>query len=368
MKQEKQTYITVAKTPALPPAPVLMKFFHCLNAIPERVLPEITFRVAFFVLVFLTAWLPGFYQMLDTRPSWIETTPLRFDPRFITEKKIKWLEVSNMDKPDGSPIIDQGLKEFYRFDEKGNVAMYYKTRVKSKELVEKEIPALYKKGKLVRKAYTKEEHTYFYDTTFYWFKYDTIGRIIMKKTKVADFFFAWYYEYDINGFIGRQTYVKETIPLSQSEESMAASPVQTILSDEYFKYSFQSPSQLRKSYLNDEGKEYRYAIINFDRTFIEENHAYKTGYVKHYYLYRFDEKGKLSEFIRRSNANEEITFKTTYEYSATGELMAERYYKEDTFTNEITWMYEKDTGLIKARLDRDFIGMRIGITKYLIGY
>ncbi len=320
-----------------------------------------------FLVLFISSFSSNaFPQLLDKKPSWIETTPLKFNADLIKTNKISKITTRIMDKLDEFPIEDRGIVEVYDFDKEGNVSRFFKTTIKSREVIEIKVPAVYRKGRKIANAYIREEYAYTYDTAFTWFKYDVTNRLLMRRINVGDFFFTWYYDYNQNGFLMKQTYCKET-NVTQDKHTFQLG-VQTIISTESFDYSFQTASQLKKIFLNDEGKEYRSAIINFNRYYIEENHSFSVGYVKFYNLYLFNEGGKPVENLSNSNSNGDVTYRTTFEYEPNGLLKSEKKYTDTLHTNNITWLYDEKLVLVKTQLDRDLIKKKIGIVKFEYAY
>ncbi len=309
----------------------------------------------------------SFSQLLDKKPFWIETTPVRFNPEAVQQQKIKKIIVNFQDKLDDFPIEDKGLHDVYEFDTRGLVTRFSHLSIKSREVIEVKVPAVYNKnGRRISPAYIRDEYVYTYDTAYVWFKYDELNHLIMKRTNQGDFFFTWYYDYNQNGFLIKQTYCKETNKNTDKHQFELA--VQTIISSEAFDYSFQTATQMKKVFLNDEGKEYRNAIVNFSRFYIEENHSFTVGFVKYYNLYTFNEKGLPLETKSTTNTNGDISHRTLFEYNEKGILTAEKKYRDTTHTNNITWMYDEKSQLIKAQLDRDFQKKRIGIVKFSYEY
>ncbi|MCC7302157.1 MAG: hypothetical protein IT233_05900 [Bacteroidia bacterium] len=302
-------------------------------------------------------------QLIDHKPFWIETTPYRFNPDVIAQQKIHRVVVSMQEKLDDFPIENKGLHDIYEFDKLGLVTRFIHLTIRSRELVEIKVPAVYNsRGRKIKAATTRDEYVYTFDTTFTWFRYDEHRRLIMRRTHQGDYFFTWYYDYNQNGFLSRQTYCRETSKNPDIQQFELG--VQTIISTESFDYIFQTASQLRKAFLNDEGKEYRSAIINFSKFFVEENHSYTVGFVKYYNLYTFNEQGLPAESKTSTNANGDISFRTLYEYDQNGVLSGEKRFRDTVHTNNVTWLYTEQSPLVKARLDRDLEKKKIGIVKF----
>lgn len=300
--------------------------------------------------------------MIENKPSYISTTDVTFNSYFIKASKIRKITAQLSDKPDNQVIVDKSLVRCYEFDTAGNVTRYYFTAVKTVETEEVKIPAVYKKGKRIKAATTEIVYNYTYDTTFTWFAYDKTGRVIMKRTNVGDVFNTSYYEYDLNGFFSKETVCKETNKGPGIHDFQLG--VQTIISVESFQYVFQSTSQLKRLCLNDDGKVYKTGIINFSPVSIAEEYAYIVGYVRYSNLYEYDSSGKMSKKTVSANSNEEAKLISEYEYSPDGILLTEKKFRNEIQVNNVVYIYDEKTKLLSARLDRDFAGANIGITKF----
>jgi hypothetical protein len=326
---------------------------------------------SFFTAALITAFSSLFASAtslaaLDTKPSILETTPMHFDPNYVKRNKVKKITMLVMNKKDDFPIEDKGLTEGYEFDTLGNVIRYWKTSILSVDVVEKKMPAIYRKGKRISPPYTIDTYKYTYDTAFTWFKYDNLNRLINKRIHVGDFFFSWYFDYNTNGFLSKQTYCKESNK-NPSKHNFDLG-VQTILSSESFDYLFQTTNQLKKICLNDDGKEYKSAIINFKRDFIEESYTYVVGYARNYNYYIFDEKGRTKEISFYSNSNGDNTLKKYYEYDENEELKMEKIYSNEEPVHTYSYYYDSKTKLLTSRLDRSIAKKNIEIVKFVYDF
>ncbi|MEW6468258.1 MAG: hypothetical protein AB1458_05000 [Bacteroidota bacterium] len=311
--------------------------------------------------------LPSYGQILENKPSYISTTDLTFNAAFVKAGKIKKITAYFSDKPDNQVIVDKGLVKCYEFDTAGNVTRYYFTTVKSVEAVEVKVPAVYKKGRKVSPATVKTEYVYTYDTTFTWFAYDKTGRVIMKRSNVGDVFNTHYYEYDINGFFAKETVCKETNKNLNNIHHFELG-IQIVISEETFQYVFQSPTQLKRLCFNDEGKVYKTGIINFSKTLVEENYSFAVGYVRYGNLFEYDASGKLIKKTLIPDANADLRNIFTYEYTVDGILLTEKRYKNETQVNNIVYMYDDQTKLLKSILNREHDKANIVITKFVYEY
>ncbi len=284
-------------------------------------------------------------QLIDPTPATVSISDPHFSRSFIRQHKIKTITASVVDKPDGEIIRDKGLAQVYAFDSLGNLTRHYFNEITSLEKTETEIPAVYRKGRVVKKSYTKVDFQYQYDTLGTEYFYTSTGYLIMKRVCIGDFFHSTYYEYFGDGLVSRQTLCKETNIAKPGDPFKLG--VQTILSEEKFEYEQMTPTQVKKKFLNDEGKAYKQGILNFQNGKpMEESYQFVVGFIRSGVTYTYDKQGRLTEKLTTDNSSGITTEKVTYEYDEIGNVKAERKFKNGTQTNEIIYLYEAPASLL----------------------
>lgn len=172
--------------------------------------------------------------MISTRPLEISKGPQNFSPSFIKQNKIKGITIVMVDKPDGEVIVDKGATHGYEFDSLGRVSRYYYTVLNNVTREEVDVPAIKRKGKIIRPATTKTVLNYVNDTIFTDLFYDSQGRVIGKRSRTGDYYDAWYYEYNDQGKLSKQLHCRETN--ASENRALFKLGVQTVLSSESFNY------------------------------------------------------------------------------------------------------------------------------------
>lgn len=273
-----------------------------------------------------------------------------------------------VDKPDGEIIRDKGLAQVYAFDTAGNLMRNYYNEITALEKTETDVPAVYnKRGRVVRKSYTKVDFQYQYDTLGTDYFYTTTGHVVMKRVCIGDFYHTTYYEYYGDGLVSRQILCKETNSAKPGEPFKLG--VQTILSDEKFEYEELSPTQVKKKFLNDEGKVYKQGILNFaDRRIQEELYQFVVGFIRTTVKYRYDAAGRLLEKSIIDNSSGHSEERTVYEFDDKGNLTAEKKFKNGVMTNEIIYLYDADKKLVTSMADRQIQKSSIRIVKFEYSY
>lgn len=286
-----------------------------------------------------------------------------FNKAIIKQNKIKTISASVVDKPDGEIIRDKGLAQVYAFDTEGNLTRQYYNEITALEKTEIEVPAVYRRGKIIKKAHTKIDYEYQYDTLGTEFFYTSTGYLIMKRVCIGDFYQSTYYEYFGDGLVSRQTLCKETNIAKPGEPFKLG--VQTVISEEKFEYEELSPTQVRKKFLNDEGKPYKQGILNFSGAKpLDESYEFMVGFIRSGITYKYDSHERLIEKILTDNSSGVNTEKFTYEYDATGNLVAEKRFKNGTQTDEIIYLYDETKKLLTSQADRQIQKASIKIIKY----
>ncbi|MBI4931387.1 MAG: RHS repeat protein [Bacteroidetes bacterium] len=303
-------------------------------------------------------------QIIAPSPYEIYTNEPKFNRIFIKQNKIKTISASVVDKPDGEIIRDKGLAQVFAFDMEGNMVHQYYNEITSLEKTEIEVPAVYNKhGKVVKKSQTKIDYQYQYDTLGTEFFYSSNGYLKMKRVCIGNFYNSTYYEYFGDGLVSRQTLCKETNIAKPGEVFKLG--VQTIISDEKFEYEQLTPLQVKKKFLNDEGKPYKQGILNFtDGKPIDESYEFIVGFIRSGVTYKYDAHERLTEKTMTDNSSGNNIEKITYDYDAAGNVTAEKQFKNGTQTDEIVYLYDDEKKLMTSQIDRQLQKASIKIIKY----
>lgn len=308
--------------------------------------------IKIFILFCLSLSVAGHAQLIDTKSVDIYTGPLDFNPLIIKQNKIKMIVMYMVDKPDGSVIIDKQAGQGFQFDTLGRVSQYFYT-VLSKA-----------KYNQTNETKNKEDIVYINDTVFFNIFYDNKNRVITKRSQIGDYYDAYYYEYNAKDQLCKEIHCRETNVNEKSKEFKLG--VQKILSNETFEYTIPKSTQWKKRCLNDEGREYKKSIINFDDrgNKISENCSFTVSWMRQEMAYEYDALNRLREFTYKSNESGEVKLKSVFSYDNKGKLLMEKKFRNDVRTNEISYLYDEKTNLIKSHINRDFINASIMIVKY----
>jgi len=307
-------------------------------------------------------------QMISAGLNESKNFNISFNPAFIRDTKISSLTKHITNKPDNQVIVDKGIIEHYEFNSKGLLSSMYTTEVKSTS--ERDIPS-YTFGRHGKRIpYTKIEYSYLYDTTFVFYEYDELNRLIIKRTSIIgrEVFRSHYYEYDEKNNIKKETVIREV----NVAENLADIKIgmQTVLSVESFAYESLAPTQLKKKFLNDEGRVYKEGIIYSDScgNVIEEAFDFTVTWLKEHNYYKYNDKHLLIEKKIGGNDGSSSLENYDYELDDAGTLNELRIFKDGIKTNNISYLYDKTTKIVDSEVNRDFKNLSIGIIKYNYTY
>lgn len=316
------------------------------------------------ILLFLILILDSSAQLIQVIPSDIPLGPINFNPEYIRQNKVKTITLDIVDKPDGDVIVDKDAIQGYEFDTLGRVVRYYYTILSKTETQEMVVPPIIKRGKVIRAGATKTVSRFVNDTIFTNVFYNNQNQIISKRVRTGDFYGAYYYEYNDKNQLKKAIHFKET-NVSENKRNFILG-VQTVLSSERFEYTVLTPTQIKKSCLNDEGREYKKAIINYDArgNKISESYEFIVAWMRQESNYVYDENNRLINKMFRSNENGEEKSYSLFKYGDKNTLQTEKKYKNDQLVNEISYLYDGANVLVKSHVNRDFKNASIGIVKY----
>ncbi|MFL5765157.1 MAG: hypothetical protein ACJ77K_14535 [Bacteroidia bacterium] len=303
-------------------------------------------------------------QLIVTKPQEISVGPCIFNPNVIKASKIKRIDVVKVDKPDGAIIIDKGEAQGYDFDTLGRLKRYYYTVLNNVTYEEVAVPAVKRKGRIIRPATTRTATKYINDTIFANVFYDKQSRIICKRVRTGDYYDAYYYEYNEAGQIKKEMHFKETNVAENKSEFRLG--VQSLLSTETFEYVPLTATQVKKRCINDEGREYKKVIINYDAmgNKLSENFEYIVSWMHSEKIYVYDATGKLIERTFSGNESGDVKDYSAYQYSPEGALLEEKRFRNDDLTHEVSYLYDERNMLVRSQVDRDHKNASIGIVKY----
>lgn len=306
-------------------------------------------------------------QTINQQPIENAPTEINFYSTYIVQNRISSITITTANKPDNEVIDEKEFVQHYRFDSLGKVTQYYYTVLERMATREINVPPLFRKGRQVRKGYTKYEKSYVYDTVFTNFYYDTLNRLIIKRIRNDNTYNATYYTYDVNDRVVKEVRCRETNEGTINDFRLG---MQTVTSTETFEYEKNSSTQLKKKCFNDEGRVYKNVIINYDSSGnkTEEYSEYVVTWMNATSTWKYNDKNYVIEHAYASNATGDVREVWKFEYDIKGNIIAEKRFKNNVQTNEISYLYDEPGVILKSQVNRDFPQKSIAIIKYTYEY
>lgn len=323
------------------------------------------FWILFFIFLVPVLASAQLFLPVDDDPFGV---PVKFNADSIARHKIKSITANLQYKPDERIISDKGLKEYYQFDSIGRIQLYWRNKVRNYTTDVIRHPAVYRKGKRIRGEWSEFKNYYVYDTTFVNYYYDYKNQLTCRRESDGDFFHTWYYIYNTDGTIARQTHCRET-NVGQGHWNFRLG-VQTIISQEDFAYEKYSPTQVKKLCLNDEGKPYKETMMLFDKQgrIIDARESYTAGGIRIVTTWKYDEIGRTASTSYTSNAGDAIADVTQYNYDSLGRIESMKKYHNEKLTDEFSYLYNGKDPVAHAYINRRHLELGIDIVKMDIVY
>ncbi|HQQ93143.1 MAG TPA: hypothetical protein PLQ93_01205 [Bacteroidia bacterium] len=281
-----------------------------------------------------------------------------FNPEVIRSKNIRKITYEILDKKDFEVPVDKSLTEVYEFNADGLLSRYYYTTIV--KTVQKEV-MLRTKRNTWEKTLQSE---YLYDTisTSYFYRQ---GNLVLKRYHDgARYYESRYYNYDSAGHLTREKRYKEIN--NSPDPSVFILGNQVLLSEDSFQYIKYPSGQLKCIFLNNEFRPYKECITNYDSSGhpLDMDETYTAASwirQQHWFIYRPD--GKLQEARFKGNAHHDIVLRTVYEYDEYNELYNEKKYRNEVLLREISYVRDRNNGLLNSFIIRDPSNQSLRIIK-----
>lgn len=299
--------------------------------------------------------LPSVNASLDKYPN--------FNPDYIKKHKIKTILFDIIDKKDMQIAVDKGLMHYYEFNKNGQLTRFFYTVIAKTVTQEYHTAPVYRKRKKISNGGVYYKNEYIYDTISTKFYYDDKNRLILTRYNDGAYYEATYFEYDSDSNITKILRTKETN--ISNDKNIFQLGMQTILSDERFKYEKTSSNQIKKLCLNDEGRVFKEIITNYNdsRQPLSFNEVFTATWINQETKLVYNDKKKLIEKYYISNTGDLLETKSTFEYDKEENILTEKQYRNNILRNELSYLFDEPDQKVKSFLDRDHINKTIRITK-----
>jgi hypothetical protein len=314
------------------------------------------------IILLLHSFVAGGQVLLPT-PETAFAPQHNFNPELIRQKGVHKIVFEIIDKKDFEIAVDKSLTETYEFNADGLLSRHYHTNVV--KTIEKQVSVYNRKGR----AFVQTKTEFVYDTISTAYFYEGSNLILKRYHDGLSYYEARYYRYNKDGQLTREQRFRETN--NSPDRSLFILGNQVLLSTDSFQYTRYSSGQVKCVYLNSENRPYKEQITNFDslgrKKSVFENYT-AASWIMQEQKFEYSD-GKLVSARFEGNANNKIAIKNLYEYDANGELYGELQYKNDVLVKEISYVADKNNGLLNSFVIRDYINktMRIVKLRYDLG-
>jgi hypothetical protein len=294
-----------------------------------------------------------------------------FNVAQVKSNQIRKIVFEILDKKDYDIPVNKNLLEYYEFNDLGFINKFYYTDVI--KVVEKQMPvaALYKRGKLIRPAYTEVFNQYIVDTIGTLFFYDNNSTLLMRRYHDgAGYYESRYYHYDSVGYPVKENRYKETN--QSSNKALFILGNQVLISTDSMKWIHYSPNQSKAIFYNNENRPYKELIhLRKDGLLFEESESYvSASWIRQVKQYEYNENKQMVKAVFKTNANNNsnLEWRYEYEYDDHGWLLNVRHYKNEVLLTETGYVNDYKANLVNSIVIRDFPNKSIRIIKLRYHY
>ncbi len=254
----------------------------------------------------------------------------------INTKKIASITIQEEEKPDGKPIYNDGIMQYYRFDSAARLAESY---------------------------YTIKENNDNWDTIRAKYYYDKNGLLVTKRTNEGVFYDTWYYVWDNDKMLRKEAHVHESAGPGDNADFKIGT--QKMISCDSFAYNIY-PKQVQRFGYNEQGAQYEKVITQYDdkKHLISRYSHFQVGWLFSQVDIKYDSIFRVKEYNYANNLNGDVHKTVKITYDKYGNILTEKVYSGDKQLHEIEYLYDNTTGLISDKIDRDYEKANIHICKY----
>ncbi|MCU0361268.1 MAG: hypothetical protein MUF75_11230 [Bacteroidia bacterium] len=279
-----------------------------------------------------------------------------FNPEIIRTKGIKKITYEIIDKKDFEVPVDKSLTEVYEFNADGQLSRYYYTTIV--KTIQKEV-----KIRVGRTWQSTLQNEYLYDTVSTSYFYQNKNLVLKRFHDGANYYESRYYSYDAQNRLTKERRYKETN--NSPDRSVFILGNQVLLSEDSFQYQTYASGQTKCIFLNNENRPYKESISNYDsagRKLNEDETYIAAAWIRQQRWFEYKD-GKLAEARFKGNAHHDIVLKTVYEYDEFKELYNEKKYRNDILLREISYVRDRNNGLLNSFIIRDPSNQSLRIVK-----
>jgi hypothetical protein len=261
-----------------------------------------------------------------------------FNGPYIQQHLIKSITCDIIDKKDLQVAENIRFVNRYEFNKNGQLQLFYYTQLL--KTIEKEFhhDAVYRKRRLIRRAYTYTKTIPVFDTISTTYIYDELNQMRLKRMNEGLFYDSFYYDYHSDGKLQKEMRYKETNATSFKNDFKIGTQIN--ISEEHFEYKLINKHQFKKTCFNNENRPYKEIIYNLndDNQILNITEQYVVTWLTQTYSFEYNAKHQMTKAISTSNSNGLKTLIKTYEYDSNDCLLTEKEYKNNLLFKEISYL------------------------------
>jgi len=304
----------------------------------------------------------GLTQILLPNSDNAFESKIPFNGTYIQQHRIKSITCDIIDKKDLQVAENIRFVNRYEFNKNGQLQLFYNTQLL--KIIEKEIhhDAVYRKRKIIRRAYTSTKNIPVFDTISTVCIYDELNQLRIKRMNEGLFYDSYYYDYHSDSKLQKEMRYKETNATSFKHDFKIGTQIN--ISEEHFEYKLINKQQFKKTCFNNENRPYKEIIYNLnnDNQIINITEQYVVTWLTQTYSFEYNSKHQMTKAISTSNSNGLRTLLKTYEYDSNDCLLTEKEYKNDMLIKEISYITDVSKN-VTSFIIRDPIEKTIRIIK-----
>lgn len=289
----------------------------------------IMFRVLGIALILSV---PVYGQMLNNQSLTAFQGKPEFTIDFIRNKRIQSVYCHVSTKANLDIIRETDERSYYKFNRFGELTFEYKT-----------IPG---------------------DTLYTLYVYDERSNLLIRRTADSYGFQSSHYRYDSkNRLIAFESRWQQN---SGQDKETHIPAEEYLVTSETYEYVDFGNGDYKKVYRNQSGivfKEEFYYHDEKGRLITLEGHQ-SVGAGRSKQTFEYDDKGRIIRKKSESSIMGNYVSSFEYEYDETGNIYSMKYYEQDVYTTEYQYVYDSDSGLLKAFIARDVKSNLMTIVKY----
>jgi len=293
-------------------------------------------RCAPFSILLLAANLVS-AQALVVLPGTDDPNALHFNERFIARNHVASIVGQQLIKRDNRPMQEQKEKYLYRFDEQGRT--------------------IYSNNSFGQPGSGR-------DTASVIYTYNDQGQVTRRLRNDLAGHFAYTIERDSAGRTVRETYTR--IENLGTDRYTLVPGATTEISDEHYTYTTVNDTTWRKRYLNNLNLPYR------EQTFVSDRRGYLLHIEDRYVIterrsrttFSYDQNGRLAERVEQPDMDRPRKLRNLWHYDAAGNVISGELWHDERQVNQLEYLYEESSMLLKARLTKDMETGQINVVRY----